>query len=54
MRAMEADMEPGFSIVYVGSRPKHKPIFDPEPAKRLVGFEPHDEWPEGAAEGILS
>jgi len=52
VRAMEADLEPGFSIVFVCSRPKYKAIFDPEPAKRLVGYEPQDQWPDGAAEGI--
>ncbi len=52
VRAMEADLEPGFSIVYVCSRPKYEPIFDPEPARELVGFEPQDQWPAGAAEGI--
>lgn len=52
VKAVEADLEPGFSIVFVCSRPKHTPVFDPEPARRLVGFEPQDQWPEGATEGI--
>lgn len=36
-----------FDIVYALSRPKHQVRFDPEPAKRLLGFDPRDVWPEG-------
>jgi nucleoside-diphosphate-sugar epimerase len=52
--AVETDLEPGFSIVYACSRPKVKPVFDPEPARQLLGYEPQDQWPEGAAEGLAS
>jgi nucleoside-diphosphate-sugar epimerase len=46
-RAMKAPLEPGFSIVYVASRPTNRIIFDLEPTKRLVGWEPQDQWPSG-------
>jgi uronate dehydrogenase len=52
VRAMEADLEPGFSALYVASRPIHKVVFDLEPTKRLVGWEPNDQWPTGAADGL--
>ncbi len=50
--AMEAPLAPGFNVLFVGSQPAHQAIFDPEPAKRLVGWEPTDQWPTGAAEGL--
>ncbi len=44
---VDVALEPGrFEIVFASSRAK-KPRLDPEPAKRLVGFEPQDIWPEG-------
>ncbi len=52
VRAMEADLEPGFKALYVTSRPIHKVVFDLEPTKGLVGWEPQDQWPAGAAEGL--
>ena len=52
VRAVEAALEPGFTILFVTSRPKNKPIFDLEPTKRLLGWEPLDTWPDGATEGI--
>ena len=52
VRALEADLEPGFAALYVASRPVRQPIFDLEPTKRLLGWEPLDQWPNGAAEGI--
>ena len=52
VRAMEAPLGPGFTVLFVTSRPAHKAIFDPDPAKRLLGWEPSDQWPTGAAEGL--
>lgn len=46
-RAMEAPLEPGFAVLYVASRPVNRIIFDLEPAKRLIGWEPTDQWPTG-------
>jgi len=36
-----------FDVAYVLSRPKFQIRFDPEPAKRLFGFEAQDVWPQG-------
>ena len=52
VRAMEAPLSPGFTVLFVSSRPAHKVIFDPEPVRRLLGWEPGDQWPTGAAEGL--
>jgi nucleoside-diphosphate-sugar epimerase len=46
--AMAAELEPGFHVVFVASRPRRKVIFDLEPTRRLLGWEPRDQWPEGA------
>ena len=44
---VDVALEPGrFEIVFASSRAK-KPRLDLGPAKRLVGFEPRDIWPEG-------
>jgi uronate dehydrogenase len=47
-RAMEAPLEPGYAVVFVASRPTDRIIFDLEPTKRLVDWEPQDQWPTGA------
>lgn len=46
-RAMEALLEPGFTVLFVASRPTNRVIFDLEPTKRLLGWEPKDQWPTG-------
>jgi uronate dehydrogenase len=35
-------------IVNATSKPRDYPIFDIESARRLLGFEPQDTWPEGS------
>ncbi|HEY7326486.1 MAG TPA: NAD(P)-dependent oxidoreductase [Gemmataceae bacterium] len=45
--AVEAPVDPGFAIVYATSRPLRTPMYDLETAKKLLGFEPRDRWPEG-------
>jgi nucleoside-diphosphate-sugar epimerase len=40
-----------FDVVYPTSIPKHQVRFDLEPAKRLLGFEPQDVWPQGRSFG---
>ena len=48
-RALAAAVEAGgvgFEIVYVASRGGER-VFDMEPARRLLGFEPEERWPEG-------
>lgn len=52
LRALEAALPPGFDVVYVSSRPVTEPTFDLEPARTLLGWEPQDRWPEGAADGL--
>lgn len=37
----------GFHVVFVTSRPVRNWVFDPAPARRLLGWEPLDEWPAG-------
>lgn len=39
---------PGESaVVFAISRPKTQDRLDPEPARRVLGYEPRDVWPEG-------
>jgi nucleoside-diphosphate-sugar epimerase len=45
--AAEAPAGPGFAVVYAASRPVRAPQYDLGPARRLLGFEPRDRWPEG-------
>ena len=39
---------PPFAVAYVTSLPVRHLLYDLEPAKRLVGFEPRDRWPTDA------
>lgn len=36
-----------YDVVYATSIPKHRVRFDMEPAKRILGFEPKQTWPDG-------
>jgi uronate dehydrogenase len=45
--AAEAAVSPSFSIVYATSKPRRRSYFDMDAARKLVGFEPKDTWPEG-------
>lgn len=45
--AVEARELPRFSILYATSRPVHKQLYDLETARRLIGYEPLDQWPAG-------
>ncbi|HKS38595.1 MAG TPA: NAD(P)-dependent oxidoreductase [Verrucomicrobiae bacterium] len=36
-----------FAIVYAASKPTRRLRFDPEPARKLLGFEPQEAWPQG-------
>jgi hypothetical protein len=44
--AVEADSK-GFQVVYAVG-PGGLDSFDMEPARRILGFQPKDEWPAGA------
>jgi uronate dehydrogenase len=43
---------PGFEILFALSRCKGRPPYDMEPARRVIGYEPRDIWPEGLEETI--
>lgn len=38
---------PGFEILFALSRCKGRPPFDLAPARKIIGYEPRDIWPEG-------
>lgn len=43
-----------FAIVFATSKPKHCMHLDLEPARRVLGFEPKDTWPEGIETALMS
>lgn len=45
--AVEAEGLPPYTVVHVTSRPVGVTRFDLEPARRLLGYEPRDRWPDG-------
>lgn len=45
--AVEAPADIRFAIVYATSRPVGTSMYDLETTKKLLGFEPRDQWPEG-------
>ncbi len=45
--AVEAPTDIRYAILYATSRPLRTTMYDLEDAKKLLGFEPHDRWPEG-------
>jgi hypothetical protein len=36
-----------YAVVYATSRPVHRQIYDLEEARRLTGFTPQEQWPQG-------
>ena len=48
--AASRPLDPGFHLVFATSRPVRSWVFDPEPARRLLGWEPLDVWPVDALE----
>jgi hypothetical protein len=40
-------MKERFAVLYATSRPVHRLRYDLEPTRRLVGFEPREQWPQG-------
>lgn len=52
--AAEAAADLRFAVVFATSRPKHTMHMDLEPARKLLGFEPQDTWPEGIEESMLA
>lgn len=45
--AVSVDLPP-FAAVFVTSKNAGRPLGDPEPAQRVMGFEARDTWPEGS------
>jgi nucleoside-diphosphate-sugar epimerase len=45
--AVRAPQDLRFVIVYATSKPVENQLYDMEPARRLLGFEPRDQWPQG-------
>ncbi|HWG46931.1 MAG TPA: NAD(P)-dependent oxidoreductase [Gemmataceae bacterium] len=45
--AVDAPADIKFAIVYATSRPREHSMYDLDYAKKLLGFEPRDRWPEG-------
>jgi len=50
--AVGAPADLRFQVVYAGSRPARRVIYDPTPARELLGYEPRDTWPEGVDDGL--
>jgi len=44
---VEAATEVKYCVVFVTSKPAHKPRFDISAARELFGYVPEDTWPEG-------
>jgi nucleoside-diphosphate-sugar epimerase len=45
--AVQAPADIRFAVVYATSKPVRETVYDPDEVRRLVGYEPHDVWPEG-------
>lgn len=45
--AAEADGPEGYAVVYATSKPMHRKRYDDEPSRRITGFEPQEQWPQG-------
>lgn len=48
--AVAAPLDIRFAVVYACSKPVKQAIYDPEPARNLLGYEPQDRWPKGVEE----
>lgn len=45
---VEAESLPGFAVVYANSLHTHRMRYDLSETKRLLGWEPREQWPSGA------
>ena len=52
VRAIEADLAPGYHVLFVASRPLNRVILDLGPTETLLGWKPKDQWPAGSEEGL--
>lgn len=48
--AVEAEGLTGSAVVYATSRHANRLLYDLDPARKLIGYEPADRWPAGADE----
>jgi nucleoside-diphosphate-sugar epimerase len=51
--AVEACADIRFAVVYALSRPVRVEVYDPRPAKELLGYEPQHTWPHGVEDIFL-
>ena len=54
VRAVAADLPPGFSTLFVASRPTRTAVFDLAPTAALLNWTPQDQWPAGAEDGLAA
>ncbi len=45
--AVQAPPDLRYAILYATSKPVRERVYDLDEARRLIGYEPHDTWPEG-------
>jgi len=50
--AAEAKADIRFAVLYACSKPVKDQVYDLEPSKKLIGYEPKDRWPEGARDDL--
>ncbi len=50
--AVEAPASLRFEVVYAHSIPLSRAVYDPSPARELLGYEPRDTWPQGVEDGL--
>jgi nucleoside-diphosphate-sugar epimerase len=50
--AVAAPADIRFAVVYAISRPLRADVYDPIPARQLLGYEPRDRWPEGVEDQL--
>jgi nucleoside-diphosphate-sugar epimerase len=45
--AVQAPADVRFAILFATSKPVRERVYDPDEARRVIGYEPRDTWPEG-------
>jgi nucleoside-diphosphate-sugar epimerase len=45
--AVDAELADTFNVVYATSKPVRQWMYDMETTRRLLGFEPREQWPQG-------
>jgi uronate dehydrogenase len=45
--AVEAEWHQPFTITYATSRPVRQWMYDLAPVTKMIGYEPHEQWPQG-------